>query len=183
MNLLEKQQKRVGFFSVGEKNPKRLGCSCHDRNQHVLSLRHRDVTQTTTASIYSVTMASVLVCTCDLIFGQRPDVLPLPPAVCLRAAGGLQAPPTLWSSHLRVCAVLLGVHHRVRGDPGGGCIQTFYCLTTANNSKVNPFFFLSKTFFVGTMTWRQRFRVYIQDVWNKCDLTAIILFIIGLICR
>uniref|UniRef100_A0A673AJU4 Transient receptor potential cation channel subfamily M member 4-like n=1 Tax=Sphaeramia orbicularis TaxID=375764 RepID=A0A673AJU4_9TELE len=28
-----------------------------------------------------------------------------------------------------------------------------------------------------------RFRLYIQDVWNKCDLTAIILFIIGLICR
>uniref|UniRef100_A0A3B4XMT9 Transient receptor potential cation channel, subfamily M, member 4b, tandem duplicate 1 n=1 Tax=Seriola lalandi dorsalis TaxID=1841481 RepID=A0A3B4XMT9_SERLL len=25
--------------------------------------------------------------------------------------------------------------------------------------------------------------VYIQDVWNKCDLTAITLFIIGLICR
>lgn len=33
------------------------------------------------------------------------------------------------------------------------------------------------------MTLRQRLRVYIQDVWNKCDLTAIILFIIGLICR
>lgn len=33
------------------------------------------------------------------------------------------------------------------------------------------------------MTWRQRVRVYIQDVWNKCDLTAITLFIIGLICR
>lgn len=91
-------------------------------------------------------MASVLVCTCDLIFGQRPDVLPLPPAVCLRAAGGLQAPPTLWSSRVRVCAVLLGVHHRVRGDPGGGCIQAFYCLTKAKtqmqkNGKVNPFFF------------------------------------------
>lgn len=45
------------------------------------------------------------------------------------------------------------------------------------------FFFLSKTLFVGTMTWRQRFRVYIQDVWNKCDLIAIALFIIGLSCR
>lgn len=33
------------------------------------------------------------------------------------------------------------------------------------------------------MTLRQRIRVYIQDVWNKCDLTAIILFIVGLICR
>uniref|UniRef100_A0A3Q3BV56 Ion transport domain-containing protein n=1 Tax=Haplochromis burtoni TaxID=8153 RepID=A0A3Q3BV56_HAPBU len=27
------------------------------------------------------------------------------------------------------------------------------------------------------------FRLYIKDVWNKCDLTAISLFIIGLICR
>uniref|UniRef100_A0A3P8WYP9 Transient receptor potential cation channel, subfamily M, member 4a n=1 Tax=Cynoglossus semilaevis TaxID=244447 RepID=A0A3P8WYP9_CYNSE len=26
-------------------------------------------------------------------------------------------------------------------------------------------------------------RVYIQDVWNKCNLAAIILFVIGLICR
>ncbi|XP_076008094.1 transient receptor potential cation channel subfamily M member 4-like [Genypterus blacodes] len=42
---------------------------------------------------------------------------------------------------------------------------------------------IRETFFVGTMTWRQRLRTYIQDVWNKCDLTAIILFIIGLICR
>uniref|UniRef100_A0A672JSX3 Histidine rich calcium binding protein n=1 Tax=Salarias fasciatus TaxID=181472 RepID=A0A672JSX3_SALFA len=42
---------------------------------------------------------------------------------------------------------------------------------------------IRETFFVGTKTLRQRFRVYIQDVWNKCDLTAITLFIIGLICR
>ncbi|XP_061666415.1 transient receptor potential cation channel subfamily M member 4-like [Syngnathoides biaculeatus] len=42
---------------------------------------------------------------------------------------------------------------------------------------------IRETFFLGTMTLRQRLRVYIQDVWNKCDLTAIILFIIGLICR
>ncbi|XP_019962618.2 transient receptor potential cation channel subfamily M member 4-like [Paralichthys olivaceus] len=42
---------------------------------------------------------------------------------------------------------------------------------------------IRETFFLGAMTWRQRMRVYIQDVWNKCDLTAIILFIIGLICR
>ncbi|XP_036936894.1 transient receptor potential cation channel subfamily M member 5-like isoform X2 [Acanthopagrus latus] len=42
---------------------------------------------------------------------------------------------------------------------------------------------IRETFFLGTMNWRQRIRVYIQDVWNKCDLTAIILFIIGLICR
>lgn len=42
---------------------------------------------------------------------------------------------------------------------------------------------IRETFFLGAMTWRQRLRVYIQDVWNKCDLTAITLFIIGLICR
>ncbi|TKS89888.1 Transient receptor potential cation channel subfamily M member 5 [Collichthys lucidus] len=42
---------------------------------------------------------------------------------------------------------------------------------------------IRETFFLGTMTWRQRIRVYIQDVWNKCDLIAITLFIIGLICR
>ncbi|KAM9837818.1 transient receptor potential cation channel subfamily M member 4-like [Aulostomus maculatus] len=42
---------------------------------------------------------------------------------------------------------------------------------------------IRETFFLGTMTLRQRVRVYIQDVWNKCDLAAIILFVIGLICR
>ncbi|XP_053269192.1 transient receptor potential cation channel subfamily M member 4 [Pleuronectes platessa] len=42
---------------------------------------------------------------------------------------------------------------------------------------------IRETFLVGAMSWRQRMRVYIQDVWNKCDLTAIFLFIIGLICR
>ncbi|XP_049916558.1 transient receptor potential cation channel subfamily M member 4-like [Epinephelus moara] len=42
---------------------------------------------------------------------------------------------------------------------------------------------IRETFFLGTMSWRQRMRVYIQDVWNKCDLTAILLFIVGVICR
>ncbi|XP_024659218.2 transient receptor potential cation channel subfamily M member 4 [Maylandia zebra] len=42
---------------------------------------------------------------------------------------------------------------------------------------------IRQSIFVGTMTWRQRFRLYIKDLWNKCDLTAISLFIIGLICR
>ncbi|KAG7227818.1 hypothetical protein INR49_013612 [Caranx melampygus] len=42
---------------------------------------------------------------------------------------------------------------------------------------------IRETFFLGSMTLRQRIRVYIHDVWNKCDLTAITLFIIGLICR
>lgn len=42
---------------------------------------------------------------------------------------------------------------------------------------------IRETFFLGIVTWRQTMRVYIQDVWNKCDLVAIMLFIIGLICR
>ncbi|XP_061765362.1 transient receptor potential cation channel subfamily M member 4-like isoform X1 [Nerophis ophidion] len=42
---------------------------------------------------------------------------------------------------------------------------------------------IRETFFLGTMTLRQRVRVYIQDVWNKCDLIAIILFVIGLVFR
>nr|XP_004571460.2 transient receptor potential cation channel subfamily M member 4 isoform X1 [Maylandia zebra] len=41
---------------------------------------------------------------------------------------------------------------------------------------------IRQTLFLGT-TWSQSFRLYIQDVWNKCDLTAISLFIVGLICR
>uniref|UniRef100_A0AAR2KGB8 Transient receptor potential melastatin 4b3 n=1 Tax=Pygocentrus nattereri TaxID=42514 RepID=A0AAR2KGB8_PYGNA len=39
------------------------------------------------------------------------------------------------------------------------------------------------TFFVGSMTVRQRIRQYAQDVWHKCDLIAISLFLIGLCCR
>ncbi|KAK5850774.1 hypothetical protein PBY51_001621 [Eleginops maclovinus] len=42
---------------------------------------------------------------------------------------------------------------------------------------------IRETFFLGTKTWRQRIRVYIQDMWNKCDLVAITLFIIGVIFR
>ncbi|XP_016520150.1 transient receptor potential cation channel subfamily M member 4-like isoform X1 [Poecilia formosa] len=38
-------------------------------------------------------------------------------------------------------------------------------------------------FFSDVMTWRQRLRVYIQDVWNKFDILAITLFLLGLICR
>lgn len=51
--------------------------------------RHTAVSKTAKASVHSVKMAPVLVCTCHLIFGQCPDVLPLPPAVCVRAVGGL----------------------------------------------------------------------------------------------
>ncbi|XP_028286858.1 transient receptor potential cation channel subfamily M member 4-like [Parambassis ranga] len=42
---------------------------------------------------------------------------------------------------------------------------------------------IRETFFLGTMPLHQRIRVYIEDVWSKCDLTAITLFIAGLICR
>ncbi|XP_034049024.1 transient receptor potential cation channel subfamily M member 4-like isoform X2 [Thalassophryne amazonica] len=42
---------------------------------------------------------------------------------------------------------------------------------------------IRETFFVGSVTLHQRLRVYMQNVWNKCNLAAIILFIIGLICR
>ncbi|KAJ8364315.1 hypothetical protein SKAU_G00131460 [Synaphobranchus kaupii] len=42
---------------------------------------------------------------------------------------------------------------------------------------------IRQTFFVGNRPLQQRMWQYIQDVWNKCDLTAILLFIIGLCCR
>ncbi|XP_063077615.1 transient receptor potential cation channel subfamily M member 4-like [Engraulis encrasicolus] len=42
---------------------------------------------------------------------------------------------------------------------------------------------LRETFIVGTMTLRQRLRQYSQDVWNRCDLVAIVLFVLGLVCR
>lgn len=56
-----------------------------------------------------------------------------------------------------------------------------FCFICGSVKLIDVFF--SKTFFLGTMNWRQRVRVYIQDVWNKCDLAAIVLFIIGVICR
>uniref|UniRef100_A0A3B3CIW5 Uncharacterized protein n=1 Tax=Oryzias melastigma TaxID=30732 RepID=A0A3B3CIW5_ORYME len=42
---------------------------------------------------------------------------------------------------------------------------------------------IRETAFLGMMSWRQRLKSYIQDVWNKIDIAAIILFIVGLICR
>ncbi|KAG5262687.1 hypothetical protein AALO_G00277750 [Alosa alosa] len=42
---------------------------------------------------------------------------------------------------------------------------------------------IRETFFVGSMTLRQRLRLYSQDVWNNCDLVAVTLFIVGVICR
>uniref|UniRef100_A0A665UD19 Transient receptor potential cation channel subfamily M member 4-like n=1 Tax=Echeneis naucrates TaxID=173247 RepID=A0A665UD19_ECHNA len=41
----------------------------------------------------------------------------------------------------------------------------------------------SQTFFIGSAFILQRMRNYIHDVWNKCDLTAITLFTLGLCCR
>uniref|UniRef100_A0A671Y7X0 Transient receptor potential cation channel, subfamily M, member 4a n=1 Tax=Sparus aurata TaxID=8175 RepID=A0A671Y7X0_SPAAU len=42
---------------------------------------------------------------------------------------------------------------------------------------------IRQTFFVGSTFVLQRMRNYIQDVWNKCDLTAITLFTLALCCR
>ncbi|XP_027137389.1 transient receptor potential cation channel subfamily M member 4a isoform X2 [Larimichthys crocea] len=42
---------------------------------------------------------------------------------------------------------------------------------------------IRQTFFLGSTFVFQRMRNYIQDVWNKCDLTAIGLFILALCCR
>ncbi|XP_068452218.1 transient receptor potential cation channel subfamily M member 4a [Clinocottus analis] len=42
---------------------------------------------------------------------------------------------------------------------------------------------IRQTFFVGSTFVLQRMRTYIQDVWNKCDLTAITLFTLALCCR
>nr|XP_015818776.2 transient receptor potential cation channel subfamily M member 4 [Nothobranchius furzeri] len=42
---------------------------------------------------------------------------------------------------------------------------------------------IREIFFIEGSSWRQNIRVYFQDVWNKFDLIAIILFITGLISR
>ncbi|XP_034566625.1 transient receptor potential cation channel subfamily M member 4a [Notolabrus celidotus] len=42
---------------------------------------------------------------------------------------------------------------------------------------------IRQTFFVGSNFVLQRMKNYIQDIWNKCDLTAISLFILALCCR
>ncbi|XP_076000430.1 transient receptor potential cation channel subfamily M member 4a [Genypterus blacodes] len=42
---------------------------------------------------------------------------------------------------------------------------------------------IRQTFFVGSTTVLQRMRTYIQDMWNKCDLTAIALFLLAMCCR
>ena len=40
-----------------------------------------------------------------------------------------------------------------------------------------------QTFFVGSTTVIQRMKTYIQDIWNKCDLTAITVFALAVACR
>lgn len=42
---------------------------------------------------------------------------------------------------------------------------------------------IRQTFFGGSLFLLQRMKSYIQDHWNKCDLTAILLFLLALICR
>ncbi|KAG7325505.1 hypothetical protein KOW79_011821 [Hemibagrus wyckioides] len=42
---------------------------------------------------------------------------------------------------------------------------------------------IRETFFVGNMTCKQRIRQYAQDLWHKCDLIAISLFLVGMCCR
>ncbi|KAM6904750.1 transient receptor potential cation channel subfamily M member 4a [Xenentodon cancila] len=42
---------------------------------------------------------------------------------------------------------------------------------------------IRQTFFVGSLFLFQKMKNYIQDIWNKCDLTAIVLFILALCCR
>lgn len=54
---------------------------------------------------------------------------------------------------------------------------SIYCIYYVDST-----FYPWQTFFVGS-TFGQMIKNYIQDVWNKCDLTAISLFIVGLCCR
>ncbi|XP_060719905.1 transient receptor potential cation channel subfamily M member 4-like [Tachysurus vachellii] len=42
---------------------------------------------------------------------------------------------------------------------------------------------IRETSIMGNMTFKQRIRQYAQDVWHKCDLIAIFLFLIGVCCR
>ncbi|XP_019218186.1 transient receptor potential cation channel subfamily M member 4 [Oreochromis niloticus] len=62
------------------------------------------------------------------------------------------------------------------GPGAAECVLYFWVFTIVCEE-------IRQSIYLGTMTWRQRFRLYIKDMWNKCDLTAISLFIIGLICR
>ncbi|XP_041739841.1 transient receptor potential cation channel subfamily M member 4 isoform X2 [Coregonus clupeaformis] len=63
-----------------------------------------------------------------------------------------------------------------RGPAIAECVLYFWVFTIVCEE-------IRETFLMGSMTWHQRMRKYVQDVWNKCVLTAVILFIIGLTCR
>ncbi|XP_065327652.1 transient receptor potential cation channel subfamily M member 4-like [Pelmatolapia mariae] len=62
------------------------------------------------------------------------------------------------------------------GPGAAECVLYFWVFTLVCEE-------IRQALFWGMMTWHQSFRLYIQDAWNICDLTAISLFIIGLICR
>uniref|UniRef100_A0A3P8XFZ6 Transient receptor potential cation channel, subfamily M, member 4a n=1 Tax=Esox lucius TaxID=8010 RepID=A0A3P8XFZ6_ESOLU len=40
-----------------------------------------------------------------------------------------------------------------------------------------------QSFFMASTTLYQRMKLYIQDMWNKCDITALSLFALGMCCR
>lgn len=42
---------------------------------------------------------------------------------------------------------------------------------------------IRQSFFIGNLPVAQKVKYYLLDVWNQCDITAILLFIMGLICR
>lgn len=42
---------------------------------------------------------------------------------------------------------------------------------------------IRQSFFVGSMPVTQKVKQYLQDSWNHVDITALLLFIIGVICR
>ncbi|XP_029102690.1 transient receptor potential cation channel subfamily M member 4-like isoform X2 [Scleropages formosus] len=42
---------------------------------------------------------------------------------------------------------------------------------------------IRQTLFISNKSMSRRMKTYIQDVWNKCDLTALLLFVIALVCR
>uniref|UniRef100_A0A8C7PLR9 TRPM SLOG domain-containing protein n=1 Tax=Oncorhynchus mykiss TaxID=8022 RepID=A0A8C7PLR9_ONCMY len=117
---------------------------------------------------------------------STPDTLPKRPFVVSRWRQFWFAPVTsflgnvlMYFLFLLLFAYVLLVDFKPpppRGPAFAECVLYFWVFTIVCEE-------IRETFLVGSMMWRQRMRKYIQDVWNKCDLTAIILFIIGLTCR
>uniref|UniRef100_A0A8C7PLV7 TRPM SLOG domain-containing protein n=1 Tax=Oncorhynchus mykiss TaxID=8022 RepID=A0A8C7PLV7_ONCMY len=128
---------------------------------------------------------------------STPDTLPKRPFVVSRWRQFWFAPVTsflgnvlMYFLFLLLFAYVLLVDFKPpppRGPAFAECVLYFWVFTIVceeiRECLIDPCLLLSQTFLVGSMMWRQRMRKYIQDVWNKCDLTAIILFIIGLTCR